>query len=63
MRLVFRQGENLSLVLFSFYLNDLKNYLERANLNGLGSVSSDLENELTVYLKIFLLLYADDTVY
>ena len=28
----------------------------------LHSISADLENELMVYLKIFLFLYADDTI-
>ena len=57
-----RQGENLSPALFALYLNDLQHFLEERDLCGIQSISSDLENELTVYLKIFLLLYADDTV-
>ena len=57
-----RQGENLSPALFAVYLNDLQHFLEGKDLQGMQSISSDLENELTVYLKIFLLLYADDTV-
>ena len=53
-----RQGENLSPILFSLYLNDLENYL-------LTNGSPFLEinnNELDVYLKLIVLLYADDTV-
>ena len=57
-----RQGENLSPALFSVFLNDLQDYLEQKDIVGLKSISYDLENELTVFLKIFLLLYADDTV-
>ena len=37
-------------------------FLEEKDICGVQSVSSDLENELTVNLKMFLLLYADDTV-
>lgn len=57
-----RQGENLSPVLFSLYLNDLQSYLEEHNIKGLESISCDIENELTIYLKILLFLYADDTI-
>ena len=42
--------------MFSLYLNDLENYL---SVNG----ASCLEiNDNNVYLKLFVLLYADDTV-
>ena len=32
------------------------------NVTGLESISSDLENHLNIYLKLFIILYADDTV-
>ena len=57
-----RQVENLSSLLFSLYLNDLQEYLENANAKGLKSINTDIEIELSVYLKLFLLLYADDTI-
>ena len=44
------------------YLNDLQSYLEEYNIKGLESISCDIENELTIYLKILLFLYADDTI-
>jgi hypothetical protein len=57
-----RQGENLSPFLFSMYLNDLEQFLNDRNVNGLTSITEDFEIELDVYLKLFVLLYADDTV-
>ena len=57
-----RQGENLSPALISIYLNNLQDYLEHTGVTGLVSISSDLETELMVCLKIILFLYADDTI-
>ena len=55
-----RQGENLSPLLFSVYLNDLQAYLDR---NHVKRVSWDVNNEhMLTYLKILVLLFADDTV-
>jgi hypothetical protein len=31
------------------------------NIIGLKSITEELENELGIYLKIFVMLYADDT--
>ena len=61
-----RQGENLSPILFAMYLNDLESTISR-NCKGLSSISKLLEQNLPdedteVYLKLHLLLYADDTV-
>ena len=52
-----RQGENLSPILFSLFINDLEEYLLKHN----ETVNFDdaLCNEC---LKIIVLLYADDTV-
>ena len=57
-----RQGENMSPFLFSIYLNDLHGFLLNANLEGLSTVSDMIEMKLGQYLKLFTLLYADDTV-
>ena len=55
-----RQGENLSPVLFSLYLNDLEAYLfERQNVG--IAMNSDSEDPIT-FLKLIVLLYADDTI-
>ena len=32
------------------------------NVHGLDSISDDIERELNMYLKLFVILYADDTV-
>ena len=56
-----RQGENLSPLLFAIYLNDFKSFLNE-NYNGLTKVSNSIQCELNVFLQIFCLLYADDTL-
>ena len=57
-----RQGENLSPVLFSLYLNDLEEFLKVNNIIGLKSISDEIETELNYYFKLFFILYADDTI-
>ena len=55
-----RQGENLSPLLFSMYLNDLENFILSGGVNTI-----DLEiisEEVHVYIKILIILYADDTI-
>ena len=60
-----RQGENLSPILFSLFLNDLRSYLSE-HIDGLllpWSISKDLDfPDIDLFFKLFLLLYADDTV-
>lgn len=57
-----RQGENLSPFLFSLYISDLEHFLLDKNIEGLKSISDAIENELFLYMKLFILFYADDTV-
>ena len=55
-----RQGENLSPILFSLYLNDLHHFFENStNINGI-QLNTFSDNALGL-LKLFILLYADDT--
>ena len=61
-----RQGENLSPILFSLFLNDLTNFMsdKYEGLQFLKEHINDMlsDDEMEVYLKLYLLLYADDTV-
>ena len=56
-----REGENLSPLLFSLYVNDISSFLQEVNCEGV-SLTTKIEDELVVYLKVLLLMYADDTV-
>ena len=57
-----RQGESLSLLLFALYLNDLEDFLTQENVIGLSSLSDEIEQELDCFLRMMIMLYADDTV-
>ena len=59
-----RQGDNLSPLLFALFINDFKDYISMA-YNGLNIADSCypiLNDENIVLLKLFVLLYADDTI-
>ena len=55
-----RQGENLSPVLFSLFLNDLEVFLQSKNNNGIEIEA--INDDTYVFIQILTLLYADDTV-
>lgn len=57
-----RQGEKLSPFLFALYLNDLENFLDEHNVSNLSHLNEMSMQHIEMYIKLFLLLYADDTV-
>lgn len=57
-----RHVENLSPFLFSQYLNDLQEYLYAYNVRGMSRLSENIKKYLNLYLNLFVLLYADDTI-
>ncbi|MCG7891701.1 MAG: reverse transcriptase domain-containing protein, partial [Candidatus Thiodiazotropha endolucinida] len=60
-----RIGEMLSPILFSMYLNDLETFLRcDAHIDaGINGVPINIEStEFSVYLTLFAMLYADDTI-
>jgi hypothetical protein len=57
------QGGNVYPFHFSLFLNYLWIFSTTCNIDGLKSVSKDLEQKLfDILLKLFIILYSDDTV-
>ena len=57
-----KQGENVSPLLFAVFLNDLEQYFINKYVSGLEECTESILHSLGVYIKLFLLFYADDTV-
>jgi hypothetical protein len=57
-----KQGENMSPFLFSLFLNDLETFFSENNISDLKQISKKCQDTIVCYLKIFIILYADDTV-
>ena len=59
-----RQGDNLSPLLYALFINDFSHYVGGSYKGLCVSKSSypSLENEDALFLKLFVLLYADDTI-
>ena len=57
-----RQGENLSPFLFSLYLNDIETFFIENQIIGLTSISDEIAERLDIYIRLFIMLYADDAV-
>ena len=55
-----RQGKNLSHLLFSLFLNDLELFIVQRGSDGIDIEYVD--DEVYYFLKILVLLYADDTI-
>ena len=55
-----RQGENRSPLLFSIFPNDVGQFLCDKNCNGVN-ISYEMD-DIDIFLKLLILLYADDTV-
>ena len=43
-------------------MNDLERFLHYRNSKSLDSIAKGIEDELDIFLKLFILLYVDDTV-
>ena len=53
-----RRSENMLPFLVALFLNDLQSFLENKNLPGLKTISENIEENLNMYLKLFVVLYA-----
>ena len=64
--MVSRQGENLSPLLFSIYVNDfnshLKKYYSGVDISKLNLFEDGQYPDIDVFLNLYTLLYADDTI-
>ena len=56
-----RQSENLSPVLFAIYLNDFNESM-KGIFQGLKKLDDDTQKELETFMRLYVLLYADDTI-
>lgn len=54
--LAVRQGLNLSPFLFSMNINDKENFMHERHVNGLRSITNDLEEDLFVFSKLFFII-------
>ena len=57
-----RQGDILYLILFSPFLNDLRDSLSELNVSLLQLVQEKNFPELYTPLKVFVIVYSDDTI-
>ena len=55
-------GRKLTNFLFSVFLNDLENLLSESNISPLEQIQEKNFQELNTLFKVFVIIYADDTV-
>ena len=48
--------------LFSLFLIDLEDFFIHEIVPGLNAISDELDSRLDIFMKLFIILYADDTV-
>jgi hypothetical protein len=48
--------------MFSLFLNDLEDFFIHENVPGLNSISDELDSSLDIFMKLFIILYAEDIV-
>lgn len=48
--------------LFSLYINDLEKHLTEKGISGSESISTDIEDDFCIFMKLFIFFYAIDTV-
>ena len=53
------QGENVSLIFFSLFLNDLESFFEENNCGTIVQHYKFCEESIQMYIKLFLIVYAD----
>ena len=52
----------MSPLLFSLFFNNLETFFLENNISDLKQISKKCQDTIVCYLKIFIILYADDTV-
>ena len=57
-----RQGEHLSPFLFAVFINDLETFLDIHEAPYLQTIDNLFDECINIFMKTFLLLYADDTL-
>jgi hypothetical protein len=57
-----RQWENLSPFFFTIYLNDLEQFFVENKVNDLENIRNMCSENLNIFVRLFSLLHADDTI-
>ena len=57
-----RQGENVSPLLFSLFVNDIENEFRKSDCRGISRDELSIDSLIDTSIVLFVLLYADDTV-